>query len=75
LGKSVATLADFEVNPFITVQSCELLLVNELLWNIQDFDAHVFRLGHGHVKVDVLRVNGAKACIFLQEYTVDEKLE
>ncbi len=45
------------------------------MWNIQDFDANVFPLGHGCVKVEVLKVNGAKACIFLQEDTVKEKLE
>jgi hypothetical protein len=75
LGKSVATLADFKVNPSITVQTCELVLVDELLWNIQDFDANVFRLGHGRVEVEVLKVDGAKACTFSREYTVEEKLE
>ncbi len=75
MGKSVATLADFEVNPSITVQTCELVLINELLWNVQDFDANIFQLGHGHVEVEVLKVDGAKACTFLQEYTVKEKLK
>jgi hypothetical protein len=75
LGKSVATLADFKVNPSVTVQTCELVLVDELLWNVQDFDANVFRLGHGPVEVEVLKVDGAKACTFSREYTVEEKLE
>jgi hypothetical protein len=75
LGKSVATLADFKVNPSITIQTCERVFVDELLWNVQDFDANVFRLGHGRVKVEVLKVDGAKACTFLQEDTVKEKLE
>ncbi len=75
LEKSVATLADFKVNPSVMVQTCEFVFVNELLWNVQDFDAYLFRLVHGRVKVEVLMVNGAKACTFLQEYTVEEKLE
>jgi hypothetical protein len=75
LGKAIATLADFKVNPSILVQTCELVFIDELLWNVQDFDANVFWLRHGHVKVEVLKVNGAKACNFLQEYTVEEKLE
>jgi hypothetical protein len=75
LWKSVATLADFEVNPSVLVQTCKLVFVNEFLWNIQDFNTNVFWLGHGYVKVEVLKVNGAKACIFLQEYNVEEKLE
>jgi hypothetical protein len=74
LWKFVATLVDFEVNPSVPVQTCELVFVNEFLWNVQDFDANVFRLGHGRVKVEVLKVNGAKSCTFLQEYTVEEKL-
>ncbi len=75
MRKSIATLADFEVNPSIAVQTCELVFLNELLWNVQDFDANVFRLGHGCVEVEVLKVNGAKACTFLREDTVEEKLE
>ncbi len=75
MGKSVATLADFEVNPSIPVQTCELVFVNELLWNVQVFDANVFQLRHGHVEVEVLKVDEAKACTFSREYTVEEKLE
>ncbi len=66
---------DFEVNLSVTVQTCELVFINELLWNVQDFDVNVFRLGHGHFEVKVLKIDGAKACTFLQEYTVEEELE
>jgi hypothetical protein len=75
LGQVVATLADFEVNPSISVQTCELVFVNDFVGDVQDFDANVFRLGHGSVKVEILTVNGAKACMFLGEYTVEEELE
>jgi hypothetical protein len=75
LGQAVATLADFEVNPSITVQTCELVFVNELVWDVQDFDANVFRLEHGRVELEVLNVDGAKVCTFLREYTVEEELE
>jgi hypothetical protein len=75
LGKAVATLADFEVNPSITVQTCELVFVDELVRDVQDFHANLFRLEHGNVKVEVLKVNGAKACTFSREYTVQEELE
>ncbi len=57
------------------VQTCELVFVNELFWNVRDFDANILRLGHRHVKVEVLKINVAKACTFLQEYTVEEELE
>jgi hypothetical protein len=63
LEQAITTLADFEVIPSITIQTCELVFVNELLWK------------DGCVKVEVLKVDGAKACTFLQEYTVEEELE
>ncbi len=75
MGQAVATLADVEVNPSISAQTCELVFVDELVGDVQDFDANVLRLGHGSVKVEVLKVNGAKACTFLREYTVEEELE
>jgi hypothetical protein len=75
LRQAVATLEDFEVNLSITVQTCELVFVDELVGDVQDFDANIFRLGHGSVKVEVLKVDGAKACTFLREYTVEEELE
>ncbi len=36
---------------------------------------NVFGLGHGSVKVEVLKVDGGKACNFLREYTVEEELD
>ncbi len=75
MGKAIATLADFEVNPSITVQICELVFVNELILDFQDFDANVFWPRHGHVKVEVFKIDGAKACYFLQELTVEKELE
>jgi hypothetical protein len=75
LGQAVATLADFEVNSSITVQICGLLFINELIGDVQDFDVNVFRLGYGSVKVEVLKVDGAKACTFLRENIVEEEHE
>ncbi len=46
------------------VQTCELVFVDKLVGDVQDFNANIFRLGHGSVKVEVLKVNGAKACTF-----------
>jgi hypothetical protein len=55
---------DLEVNPSITVQTCELVFVNKLIWDVQDFDVNVFWLGHEPVKVEVLKINGAKVAPF-----------
>jgi hypothetical protein len=75
LGQSSATLANFEVNPSITVQTCQLGFIDEVVCDVQDFNANVFQLGHGSIKVEVLKVYGAKSGTFLREYTVEEKLE
>jgi hypothetical protein len=75
LGQAIATLVDFKVNPSILVQTCELVFINELIRDVQDFEAKVFRLRHGSVKVEVLKINGAKVCTFSREYTVEEELK
>ncbi len=75
MGQTIATLEDFEVSTSISVQTCELVFLDELVRDVRDYDAKVFRLGHGSVKVEVLKVDGAKVCIFLREYTVEEELE
>jgi hypothetical protein len=75
LGKAVATLVDFEVNPSITVHTCELVFIDELMRDVQDFDSNVFWCRHECVGVEVLKIDIAVACTFLQEYTFEEKLE
>ncbi len=75
MGQAIATLADFEVNPSVMVQTCKLVFIDELVGGVQNFDANVFGLEHGRVKVDVFKINGTKACTFLREYTVEEELE
>ncbi len=67
MGQAVATLVDFEVNPAIRVQPYKLVFVDELVRDVQGFDANLFRLGHAGVKVEVFKVNGAKACTFLRQ--------
>jgi hypothetical protein len=52
-----------------------LVSVDELVGDAQDFDVNVFGLGHGRVKVEVFKFDGAKTCTFLREYTVEEELE
>ncbi len=66
MGQAIVTLADFEVNPSIAVQTCKLVFIDELIGDVQDFDANVFGLGHGGIKVEVLEVNGAKVGTFFE---------
>jgi hypothetical protein len=75
LGQAIATLADFEVNPSVMVQTCQLVFVDELIGDVQDFGANVLRLRHRSLKVEVLKNNGAKSGPFLREDTVEEELD
>ncbi len=75
MGQAVATLADFEVNPSVKVQTCKVVFLDEFFGGVQDFDANVFGLGHGIIKVEVLKVNGAKVGTFPRVDTVEEELE
>ncbi len=75
LGQAIATLADSEVNLSVTVQTCQLVFVNELIGDVQDFDANAFGFGHRSIQVEALKVDGAQASTFPRENTVEEELE
>ena len=61
MGKAIASLANFEVDPPVSVRTSEVVLFNELRRNVRDFDADVFRVRHGSVEVEIFKVNGAEA--------------
>jgi len=75
LGKTIAALANFEVDPAIAVCTCKLVLFNEFSWDVCDFDEDIFRIRHWGIKVEALEVDGAEARAFAREHTVEEHLE
>jgi hypothetical protein len=75
LGKAIAALANFEVDPTVPVTTRKLVLLNEFCWDVRDLDADIFRVGHWRVEVEVLKVNGAEAHSFAREYTIEHQLE
>ncbi len=75
MGKTIAALANFKVDPTVAVCTCKLVFLNEFSWDVCDFDADIFRIGHWGIKVEILEVNGAEACAFAREHTVEEQLE
>jgi hypothetical protein len=72
LGKAIAALANFEVDPTVAVTTRKLVLLNEFRWDVRDLDADVFRVGHWRVEVEVLEVNGAEARSFAREHTIEQ---
>jgi hypothetical protein len=57
LGKTITSLANFKVDPTVTILTGEIVFFNELRWYVRDLDADVFRVGHGSVEVEVLQVD------------------
>ncbi len=75
LGKTITSLANFKVDPTITILTGEVVFFNELCRYVRDLDADVFRVGHGSVKVKILQVDGAELCTLPGEDTVEEKFD
>jgi hypothetical protein len=75
LGKAIASLANFEVDPTIAVPTCKLVLLNEFRWDVGDLDATIFWVGHWRIEVEVLEVNGAEGRFCAREHTIEEQLE
>ena len=75
LGKAIAVLANFKVDPAIAVRACRLVLLNEIRWDVCDFDADILGVGHWGIEVEVLEVDGAEACAFAREHTVEQQLD
>ncbi len=75
LGKAIAALSNFKVDPTVAVLTRKLVLLNEFRWDVGDLDADIFWVGHWRIKVKVLEVNGAEARSFAREHTIEEQLE
>jgi len=75
LGKAIAALVNFKVDPTIAVSTCKLVLFNKFGRDVCDFDADILRIRHWGIKVEVLEVDGAELCTFAREDTVEQQLE
>ncbi len=75
LGKTVAALANFKVDPAIAVSTKEVVFLDEFVGDVGELDANIFWFWHRSVQIEVLEVNGAEPCILSGEDTVEEKLD
>jgi hypothetical protein len=75
LGKPVAALANFKVDPAIAVPTNEVVFLDEFFWDVRELDANLFWFWHRGVQIEVLEVNGAEPCALPGEDTVEEKLD
>jgi hypothetical protein len=66
LGETVHALLYFDVDcTIVGSQVVEVVDFDKIGREVIDLHAHVFRLVHGCVEVEILQVNVAIACVFL----------
>ena len=70
MGKPIKALANFKIDPAVSISTFNVVFLDEFFGNVDDLDADIFRLEHGRVEIDVLEVDGAEASIFPGEDTM-----
>ena len=75
MGKPIAALSNFEVDPAVAVATGEVVFTDEFIRDVDELDANIFRIRHGSIKIEVLEVNGAEACALPGEDTVEEEFD
>jgi hypothetical protein len=75
LGKPITALANFKIDPAISISTFKVVFLDEFFGDVEDLDADIFRIEHGRVEIEVLEVDGAEASIFPGEDTIEEELD
>ncbi len=75
LGQAITALANLEVNPPITIATLKVVFFNEFRWNVSNINGDIFRVRHQSIAVEVLEVDGAKACTWARKHAVEKKLD
>ena len=75
MGQTITPLADFEVNPPITIPTGEIVFLNKSLQYVRNFYSDIFWVGHRCIKVEILEVDRAEACTFPRQGTVEQELD
>jgi hypothetical protein len=75
LGKAITALANFEVNPTIMLMTLKFVFLNEFCLNVCDFNADIFRVGHGGIEVELFEIDGAETCAWAREHAVEKQLD
>jgi hypothetical protein len=56
LWKSVTALANFKVDPAVSVLAREVVFLDELVQDVRELDANIFRIRHRSVQIEVLEM-------------------
>ena len=71
MGKSVTSLANFKVDPAISISAQEIVFLDEFVRDIRELDANIFWIMHRSVQIEVFKINGAEPSSFPGEDTVE----
>ena len=75
MGKPITALANFKIDPAVSLSALKVVFLDEFFGDVGDLDAYIFRLEHGRVEIEILEVNGAEAGISPGEDTVEKELD
>ncbi len=75
LGQTITPLADFEVNPPITIPTGKIVFLDKFLWYVSNFYPDVFWVRHRCIEVEALEVDRSEACSFPRQDTVEQELD
>ncbi len=75
MGEIIHATAHFKVDPGVTGNIVELVLVDEFLGDVRKLDADVLWPVERGVQIEVLEVHGGKPGIMLRENTVDKQFD
>ena len=58
MGEAVYTMVDFEVNPTISDRFKKIIFINEILRNVREIDANIFRTIYRGIEIEVINIKG-----------------
>jgi hypothetical protein len=64
LGKSVTALANFNVDPAISISAREIVFLDERIRDVRELDANIFWIRHRSVQIEILEIDGADPSSF-----------
>ena len=67
-------ISNFEVNPAVVYVVQEVVLSDEFLWDVREFDFDVLKSVEGSAEIEVGDVEGAKTRTLSGENAVDHEL-
>jgi hypothetical protein len=64
LGKSITALANFKLDPAVSILAQEIVFLDELVWDVRELDVNIFWIRHRSVQIEVIEIDGAEPSSF-----------